>query len=63
DGKLRVNDIIIALNQTRIRNNDDLASYLAENTLPGQLLRITVVRGNSTIDVDVTLGRRPTPST
>ncbi|MEM3051473.1 MAG: trypsin-like peptidase domain-containing protein [Candidatus Bathyarchaeia archaeon] len=63
DGKLRVNDIIIALNQTRIRNNDDLASYLAENTLPGQLLRITVVRGNSTIDVDVTLGRRPAPST
>lgn len=63
DGKLRVNDIIIALNQTRIRNNDDLASYLAENTLPGQLLRITVVRGNSTIDVDVILGRRPAPST
>ncbi|MCW4008629.1 MAG: trypsin-like peptidase domain-containing protein [Candidatus Bathyarchaeota archaeon] len=63
DGKLRVNDIIIALNQTRIRNNDDLASYLAENTLPGQLLRITVVRGNSTIDVDVVLGRRPPPST
>ncbi|MEM3377848.1 MAG: trypsin-like peptidase domain-containing protein [Candidatus Bathyarchaeia archaeon] len=63
DGKLRVNDIIIALNQTRIRNNDDLASYLAENTLPGQLLRITVMRGSSTIDVDVILGRRPAPST
>lgn len=63
DGKLRVNDIIVALNQTRIRNNDDLASYLAENTLPGQLLRITVVRGSSTIDVDVILGRRPAPST
>lgn len=63
DGKLRVNDIIIALNQTRIRNNDDLASYLAENTLPGQLLNITVVRDSSTVTVNVTLGRRPAPPT
>ncbi|MGB9915362.1 MAG: S1C family serine protease [Candidatus Bathyarchaeales archaeon] len=63
DGKLRVNDIIIALNQTRIRNNDDLASYLAENTLPGELLNITVVRGSSTVTVNVTLGRRPAPPT
>ena len=63
DGKLRVNDIIIALNQTRIRNNDDLASYLAENTLPGQLLNITVVRGGSIATVEVTLGRRPAPPT
>ncbi len=61
DGKLKVNDIIIAMNQTRIRNNDDLASYLAEKTLPGQLLTLTVVRDGSTTDVDVTLGRRPAP--
>ncbi|MCX8153490.1 MAG: trypsin-like peptidase domain-containing protein [Candidatus Bathyarchaeota archaeon] len=63
DGKLKVNDIIIALNRTRIRNNDDLASYLAENTLPGQLLTITVVRGGATVNVDVILGRRPAPPT
>jgi len=63
DGKLKVNDIIIAMNETLIRNNDDLASYLAEKTLPGQLLILTVVRGDSTIDVDVILGRRPAPPT
>jgi S1-C subfamily serine protease len=63
DGRLEANDIIIAMNGTLIRNNDDLASYLEEKTLPGQLLILTVVRGSSTIDVNVILGRRPAPST
>ena len=62
-GRLEANDIIIAMNETLIRNNDDLASYLAEKTLPSQLLILTVVRDGSTIDVNVILGRRPAPST
>jgi S1-C subfamily serine protease len=61
DGALNVGDIIIALNGNPIRNNDDLASYLEEKTLPGQRLVITVVRGSSTVDVSVTLGTRPSP--
>ncbi|MBN1245374.1 trypsin-like peptidase domain-containing protein [Candidatus Bathyarchaeota archaeon] len=61
DGALNVGDIIIALNDTPIRNNDDLASYLEEKTLPGQSLGLTVVRGSSTTDVSVTLGTRPPP--
>jgi S1-C subfamily serine protease len=61
DGVLNVGDIIIALNETPIRNNDDLASYLEEKTLPGQRLVITVVRGSSTTDVSVVLGTRPPP--
>jgi S1-C subfamily serine protease len=63
DGRLRVDDIIIAMNGTLIRNNDDLASYLEEKTLPTEHLVLTVVRGNSTVDVDVILGTRPPPST
>lgn len=59
DGVLRVNDIIIALNHQTIKNNDDLASYLEENTLPGDNLVLTVVRGASQLDVTVTLGTRP----
>jgi S1-C subfamily serine protease len=59
DGVLRVNDIIIALNHQTIKNNDDLASYLEENTLPGGNLVLTVVRGGSQLDVTVTLGTRP----
>jgi S1-C subfamily serine protease len=61
DGILNVDDIIIALNGTPIRNNDDLASYLEEKTLPEQRLVITVVRGDSTVDVSVILGTRPPP--
>jgi S1-C subfamily serine protease len=63
DGKLQANDVIIALNGTRrIKNGDDLASYLEENTTPAQNLTITVVRGTITENVTVTLGRRPSPS-
>lgn len=63
DSILNVNDIIIALNETPIRNNDDLASYLEEKTLPEQRLVLTVVRGDSTTNVSVILGTRPAPST
>ena len=61
DGILNVEDIIIALNGTPIRNNDDLASYLEEKTLPGQRLVLTVMRGSSTVNESVTLGTRPPP--
>jgi S1-C subfamily serine protease len=63
DGILNTGDIIIALNDNPIRNNDDLASYLEEKTLPGQRLIVTVVRGSSTTDVSVTLEKRPPPPT
>jgi S1-C subfamily serine protease len=63
DGRLNVDDIIIAMDGTAIKNNDDLASYLEEKTLPGQHLVLTVIRGGSAIDVDVILGTRPAPST
>ncbi len=72
DGKLHVNDIIIAMgvqdpngtvtNQQTIKNNDDLASYLEQNTLPGDNIVLTVVRGNTQTDVTVTLGTRPPPT-
>jgi putative serine protease PepD len=62
DGVLQVNDIIIAMNHTRIKNNDDLASYLAQYTLPGDRIVITVVRADSPTDLIVTLGTRPAPT-
>jgi len=63
DGRLQVNDIIIAMNGTLIKNNDDLASYLEEKTLPTEHLVLTVVRDSSIVDVDVVLGTRPPPPT
>jgi S1-C subfamily serine protease len=62
DGKLNVGDIVIAMGNQTIKNNDDLASYLEENTLPGDSLFLTVVRNNQQIDVTLVLGTRPSPT-
>lgn len=62
DGKLKVGDIIIVLNNQTITSGDDLASYLEEHTLPGDTLNMTVVRGTSQISITVILGSRPAPS-
>jgi S1-C subfamily serine protease len=56
---LREGDVIIALNGTKVRNNDDMASYLEEHTVPNDLLIFTLVRDNSTLTENVTLGVRP----
>ncbi|MDH5754751.1 MAG: trypsin-like peptidase domain-containing protein [Candidatus Bathyarchaeota archaeon] len=61
DEILEVNDIIIAMNETRIKNGDDLASYLEENTLPGETVILTIVRGSQTLKIPVVLGKRPPP--
>ena len=63
EGKLQRGDIIIALNGTTIKNSDDLGSYLEGNTLPGDLVVVTVIRNSTTVDVGVTLGTRPPPPT
>ncbi|MDI6904218.1 MAG: trypsin-like peptidase domain-containing protein [Candidatus Bathyarchaeia archaeon] len=61
DEILEVNDIIIAMNETRIKNGDDLASYLEENTLPGETVILTIVRGSQTLKIPVVLEKRPPP--
>jgi S1-C subfamily serine protease len=66
DGKLKANDIIIAMNETLIRNGDDLASYLEENTLPTDTVTLTIKTkiGSSweETQVQITLETRPPPS-
>ena len=52
-------DIIIAIDNTRITNSDDLSTYLEENTLPGQTISVVVVRNNVTQTLSVKLGSRP----
>jgi S1-C subfamily serine protease len=63
--KLWEYDVIVVLNGTRIRNGDDLASYLEVNTIPGDCLKVTIWRkfDNSwrQITVYVILGERPPP--
>ena len=52
-------DIIISMNGTRIINNDALASYLAQQTIPGQHITVGIVRGGKETTLDMTLGTRP----
>ena len=61
DTVLHVDDIIIAMNQTVIKNNDNLASYLEQYTLPGDKIDLTVMRANIPTDLTVALGTRPAP--
>jgi len=55
-------DVIIAINETRITNLDDLSTYLEECTLPEQRINVTIVRNKQTMTLEVELGKRPAPS-
>jgi len=65
DCGVKVDDVIIAMNETRIKNADDLASYLEEYTLPGETVILEVVRKEGqtvdTLEIQVVLGKRPPP--
>jgi S1-C subfamily serine protease len=51
-------DIIIAFDGTRIRNTDDLSTYLEENTLPNQTIDVTIIRNGATLTLPVKLEAR-----
>ena len=55
-------DIIIAFNEVRIKNLDDLSTYLEESTSPGQTVNATIARDNQIITLTVEMGTRPPPS-
>jgi S1-C subfamily serine protease len=63
NGLLQEDDVIVAMNGTRIKNHDDLASYLEEHTIPGNVVELTVYRKESGTWnqklIDVTLAARP----
>jgi S1-C subfamily serine protease len=61
DCGVKINDIITAMDNTIIKNSDDLASYLEENTLPEETVILSVRRGSQTLEIPVVLGRRPAP--
>jgi S1-C subfamily serine protease len=62
DGNLQVGDIIIKMNNQTIKNNDDLASFLEEHTLPADTISLIVIRNNVEIPISITLGLRPDPT-
>ncbi len=52
-------DLIIALDGNSVLNFDDLIKYLINNKSPGDVVVITVLRGEEEVDFSVTLGKRP----
>ena len=56
-------DILVGINGNRIRNSDDLSSYLEEFTHPDQTVNLAIIRNNQSITISVVLGARPAPTT
>jgi S1-C subfamily serine protease len=52
-------DIIIAVDGTRIINGDVFMSYLEEDTIPHQVINITIIRNHQSLTIPVELGQRP----
>jgi S1-C subfamily serine protease len=52
-------DVILAINNQTIRKIDDVLSYLEQNTVVGQTVRLTVWRDGQIIGLDATLTARP----
>ncbi len=52
-------DIIVAINGEFVDTMDELVGYLVVNTRPGDEVMLTVVRGDETLEIPVTLGERP----
>jgi S1-C subfamily serine protease len=60
-GSIHVNDVIITIDNTTIRNFNDLSVYLERFTQPNSLITITVLRNQQQANLHVTLGVRPLP--
>ena len=52
-------DLIIGINGQTVRSWEDLIGYLVSQTSPGDIAILTVIRGDQTFEIAVTLGTRP----
>jgi len=48
-------DVIVSIGGSRIVNYDALSTYLERHTIPGQIIRVGVIRSGSYLEVQVTL--------
>lgn len=59
DGLLAGGDLIIAIDGRPVKTFDELLRYLLGNKAPGESVVLTVLRGEETLDITVTLDKRP----
>ncbi len=55
-------DVVLAVDGRTVDSFDDLLTYVALETRPGQTIELTVLRGGKQVRESVTLGTRPTSS-
>jgi S1-C subfamily serine protease len=53
-------DVIVSLDQMPIRNNQELSQYVLQKR-PGDVVRVTLYRGQQRMTVNVELDERPSP--
>lgn len=58
-GLMAGGDLIVAIDGRPIQTFDDLLRYLINNKAPGDEVTLTVLRGDQTVDIVVTLAKRP----
>ncbi len=58
EGGVQIDDVIIAIDQHPIHSFGSLLGYLATSTRPGQVIRVTVLRGDQQLEIEVQLGSR-----
>jgi S1-C subfamily serine protease len=54
-------DVIIGLDGMIVRTFSDLSVYLEQNTRPGMVIQVLVMRNNQKLKIEITLGERPLP--
>jgi 2-alkenal reductase len=52
-------DLIIAIDGRQVKTFDEMLSYLIVNKGPGDVVTLTIMRGDQQLDIPVTLGARP----
>jgi S1-C subfamily serine protease len=52
-------DLIIAIDGRQVKTFDEMLSYLIVNKSPGDVVTLTVMRGDQQLDIPVTLAARP----
>ena len=57
DGKLHTGDVITSIGRTEVTSQEDVVALVREAS-PGDVLTFTVIRGEETLDVEVTVGER-----
>ncbi len=55
-------DIIVAVDETYVRDLDALMAYLVTETRPGDTVQMRIIRGEQTLDLPLTLQARPQES-